>query len=283
MEYTVFDFETATTKRMACQLGLVIVKDNKIIDEKVWLIQPPDNFYNQSCIKVHNITEADTCDCDDFECLWVNEISHYFENKIIVSHSLDFDKDVLKKNLKYYGLEIPDFAGEICTYKISKSKLIDLVKYFEIDVSEHHNALFDAKVCAKTLIAHLNGDTFKKVIKTNTDKFKIENGFERKTIPGKFIKPNLENKDPKDVFYNKKVVFTGDLETYDRATAAKKIFERGADVNTGISKSTNIVVVGSNPGPKKMEKIHELKKQGFKIKIMREQEFVNIVKSFWDK
>lgn len=283
MKYTVFDFETATHNRMACQLGLVVVENNEIIKEQSWLIQPPDNFYNDSCIKVHNITEDDTCDCDDFECLWQNEISEYFENKTIVAHNLDFDKNVLIKNLKYYDLEIPNFAGEICTFKISKLKLIDLANHFKIDSSDHHQALFDAKVCAKTLIAHLNGETFKYVEKTGNDKYKILNGFEKKTLPNKYIYPELEGKDPNDIFYNKIVVFTGDLETYDRATAAKKIFERGANVNTGISKSTNIVVVGNNPGPKKMEKIHDLKKQGFDIKIMREQEFVNIVKSFWDK
>ena len=41
MDFVAIDFETANEKRnSACSIGLTVVKDNKIVEEKYFLIKP---------------------------------------------------------------------------------------------------------------------------------------------------------------------------------------------------------------------------------------------------
>ena len=81
---------------------------------------------------------------------------------------------------------------------------------------------------------------------------------------------NIDNKN--NPFFQKKVVFTGDLVTYSRKEAAHCIKLLGADVNTSISKNTDFVIIGRNPGPSKIEKISQLG-----IPIISENDFLKML------
>lgn len=67
-------------------------------------------------------------------------------------------------------------------------------------------------------------------------------------------------------------VITGTLETMSREVAQAKLKELGAKTPNSVSKNTNFVVVGSNPGSK-ATKAHELG-----IKILSEDELIKIIK-----
>ena len=69
----------------------------------------------------------------------------------------------------------------------------------------------------------------------------------------------------------KKFVFTGGLETLSRDEAKNKAREEGADVSESVSKETDYVVVGTEPG----EKYDHAKKLG--IKIIDEKEFLKMI------
>ncbi len=109
-DFVAIDFETATLDRMACALGIVVVKDYKITQEFYYLIQPPGNDYDQNCIKVHGLLPANTEQEPTFDQIWPN-IKHHFNMKI-VAHNAAFDVDVLRTNCRYYKIEEP----EISTY-----------------------------------------------------------------------------------------------------------------------------------------------------------------------
>ncbi|MBK7084628.1 MAG: BRCT domain-containing protein [Flavobacteriales bacterium] len=51
----------------------------------------------------------------------------------------------------------------------------------------------------------------------------------------------------------------------------------GADINTSISKKTQIVVIGDGAGPSKLRKIEKLQDQGVDIRIIYEEEFLQIL------
>lgn len=70
-------------------------------------------------------------------------------------------------------------------------------------------------------------------------------------------------------FFNKTIVFTGTLTTISRSEAKKIAIQKGATVGSAISKSTDIVVAGSNPGSK-LTKARELG-----IKVITEEEFLH--------
>ena len=70
----------------------------------------------------------------------------------------------------------------------------------------------------------------------------------------------------------KNIIFTGSLETLTREHAAKLASSFGANIVNSISKNTDIVVVGNKAGSK-------LKKaQDLGLKILNEEEFLNILK-----
>ena len=68
-------------------------------------------------------------------------------------------------------------------------------------------------------------------------------------------------------FAGKKVVLTGTLAKYSRTEAEKLIESQGGVASSSVSKATDIVLVGENPGSKL------LKAQKFGIKIMYEDGF----------
>lgn len=97
--------------------------------------------------------------------------------------------------------------------------------------------------------------------------------FNYKRVDISILTPNQNCEYTDNCFYNKKVVFTGDLERWDRPTAASLIQLLGADVNTSISGRTQIVIVGKGAGPAKLEKIIDLIADGNVIVLMNERIF----------
>ncbi|MBU3964480.1 NAD-dependent DNA ligase LigA [Patescibacteria group bacterium] len=80
--------------------------------------------------------------------------------------------------------------------------------------------------------------------------------------------PQRENK----VLDNKNFVITGTLESISREQAHKRIWELGGSASDTVSKNTDFLVVGSNPG----SKLEKAKK--FKVKILSEKDFIKIIK-----
>lgn len=105
---------------------------------------------------------------------------------------------------------------------------------------------------------------------------------ENKAIDHEWLNPD-PNAEPNNLFYGKKIVFTGDLRTLSRDSAAMYVSKLGGDVNTSISRKTDIVVIGKNPGPSKMEKVAEINitRQSM-ITIMDEKEFLLVIKDHFD-
>ena len=73
-------------------------------------------------------------------------------------------------------------------------------------------------------------------------------------------------------FKNKVFVLTGELESLTRDEAKEKIRELGGDISSSVSRNTDWVVVGKEPG----SKYEEAKKLG--VKIIKEKQFLRMVK-----
>ena len=73
-------------------------------------------------------------------------------------------------------------------------------------------------------------------------------------------------------FYGKTMVFTGTLPTLDRATAQTMAMDVGAKVTSSVSKKTDYVVAGADPGSK------YTKAQNLGITILDEDEFLRILR-----
>ncbi len=153
-KFTAIDFETAQGYRWSiCQVGLVCVNDGKITDEINLLVQPPGNYYWKKFINYHGITPEDTANAPTFDKIW-HQIEPFIKDQAVVAHNgFSFDFHVLEKTLEYYGTQAP-FYKKYCTYRIFNNNLASLANLYNIHLN-HHDALSDAKACAKLFMIYL--------------------------------------------------------------------------------------------------------------------------------
>lgn len=273
--FVAFDFETATNLHSsACEIGLVKVKDGTIIDKYHSLIKPPNNFYLKVNILVHGISPDKTENAPNFNEIWPN-IKAFIGDNYLIAHNLSFDSSVLNSTLEFYKIEIPNYNG-ICTYKIFGASLTETCQAYNID-RQYHNALIDAEVCALLFLNVLSGNKpdFSKaqpVKKVNPFDFSSHD-----RIHGACLKPDFENGDCHCPFFKKKVVITGVFSKISRQDLAQLLKEKGADLDTGVTKNTNFIISGIEPGPSKIRKYETLKTEGHDIQLVSEDKFFEMI------
>ena len=164
MNFVAIDFETATAKRnSACSVGIVTVQNGVIVEEYHTLIKPPNNEYNWHNIQVHGITEQDTYGALNFGQVYP-EIKRRLAGKIVIAHNESFDRSVLRNSMLDFGfdyidIELPEKWE--CTMKIFKArgyvpaKLDACCSKHGIQL-QHHDALSDARACAKLFLVSKN-------------------------------------------------------------------------------------------------------------------------------
>ncbi len=157
--FVAIDFETANRfPTSACQIGLVVVEEGKIIKEYSTLMKPVPYYFIDEFIKIHGITKDMASKSPSFKTVW-NEISQYITNAhSIVAHNAGFDIRVLKACLSYYEIEatLPD---SFCSLKLSRKilkdipnhKLSTVCRYLDIPLN-HHEALSDARGAAEIIL-----------------------------------------------------------------------------------------------------------------------------------
>lgn len=162
MNFTAIDFETATGHYYsACAVGIITVEDGIITEEYHSLIQPPDNEYWYRNTQVHGIRPADTVRSPRFDVLYP-EIHKRLFGKKIVAHNESFDRNVLAKTMGFYGLQYVDLDIADrweCTVKIYRAKGYPKANLrYCADRNgialNHHEALSDARACAKLYMLH---------------------------------------------------------------------------------------------------------------------------------
>jgi DNA polymerase-3 subunit epsilon len=276
--FTAVDFETATTNRMACQVGIVVVENGEIVEEVSYLIQPPSNKYDRQTMKVHHLTPDDTEDAPTFDEVW-DEIEPYFLDTTIVAHNAPFDRDVLMKNLRYYDIPTADIGEFVCTSKLHRGRsLEDLCIAFDMPYERHHDALFDAECCAAFYLKYLNGEEpdYSLIEKETTPtKRNI------KKLGGDALVELLSkvSVNPDNPFYNRKVVITG-VFAQERSHLEQVLKKMGATLSVVISKSIDCVLIGDKPGPSKMVKLEKLLLDGCNIQRLYQADLYAILSKY---
>lgn len=274
LHFTAIDFETANSSRYSiCQVGICRVENYEVVFADSFLVQPPNNEYSSINSCIHGISADLTQEMPLFPEVW-EKIRCYIEDDLVVAHNADFDVDCLYKTLDYYNIDRPLFRTD-CTYRISGLNLKNLAESLEINLSEHHNALFDSCVCAQAYMKLMCGCIPDMSKVTKKESKSVYEG--HKKLFGQILIPDLDNADVNSAFYGKKVVFTGVLDYYSREDAAKIVQKMGADIDTCISKKTDFVIIGKGAGPSKLKKIAELNGSGSTIKLLYENEFSELI------
>ena len=154
-DFVAIDFEAANAAfTSACSMGLVIVRNNEIVERYYGLMKPVPNHYDWYNSKVHGIKKSDTENAPTFPYLW-NQVADKVAGLPFVAHGMLFDQHVLRALHELYKIPYPNYKF-YCTHEGSKRYLPDLeshkldavAKYFGYEMKNHHNALDDAEACA---------------------------------------------------------------------------------------------------------------------------------------
>jgi DNA polymerase-3 subunit epsilon len=311
-DFIAIDFETANNNlNSACSIGIVAVKDLQIVNREHYYIKPPidSGIFNNKNIDIHGITPDLVADKPYFNEIW-DKIKHYFnEDEIIIAHNPRFDMSVLKNCLNTYQLAHPDFiymdsisiSTKACGNTVGR-KLDDRANFFNINIDNHHDALCDAEVAAKIVISTV---LYKKR-KSFTAFCNVHNGIGRKSFselkpdtyfgssksPSRFTSINISEIaattdaiNTNSPFFEKSCVFTGDLKTLGRKEAMQKVVNLGGIIKSAVSKKTDYLIVGTQDIElvgedglsTKEEKAYALNNDGCNIRIIKEDEFLEML------
>ncbi len=147
--YISIDIENPNSRgNSICSIGIVIVKNGKIIDKIYSLINPEDRF-DVINSEITNLNICDVKDAPNFKEFW-NQYKEIFLNNTIIGHNVTYDLSVISKSLDRYNIEIPTF-NYLCTLELAKNyldmesyKLDYICEKYKLVLNKHHNALEDA-------------------------------------------------------------------------------------------------------------------------------------------
>lgn len=154
-DFAAIDFETANSERSSvCSVGVVIVRNNEIVDSFYSLINPEPNYYNYWCTKVHGLTSRDTDDAPVFPEVW-KQIAPLIEGLPLVGHNSPFDESCLKAVFRVYQMDYPyyKFYDTLSTARrtmkgLENHQLHTVAAVCGYQLDNHHHALADAEACA---------------------------------------------------------------------------------------------------------------------------------------
>nr|WP_240977542.1 exonuclease domain-containing protein [Planctomonas sp. JC2975] len=160
MDFTAIDFETAnSSSASACSVGLVKVRDGRVVDTAGWLIQPPaghDAFLEWN-VRIHGIRARDVRHASG----WVDQLADLVEfagDDVLVAHNAGFDMGVIRGACSATGIRCPRF-DYLCslqvarrTYSLDSYRLPVAAMAAGFEGFHHHDALADAEACAAIIV-----------------------------------------------------------------------------------------------------------------------------------
>ena len=160
LDFTAIDFETANSSpASACSVGLVRVRDGRVVATASWLIQPPaghDEFQEWN-VRIHGIRPEDVLGADS----WVAQFDRlcgFAGADVLVAHNAGFDVNVLRRASEVTDLVCPPYRS-LCslqvarkTYELDSYRLPKAAAAAGFAEFSHHDALADARACAQIVI-----------------------------------------------------------------------------------------------------------------------------------
>lgn len=305
MNFITIDFETATSQRDSpCEIGLTFVEDWKVKETRSWLIKPKYDEFDPFNIRVHGIRPDHVFNEPTFDLLW-KEILPLIEGKFLIAHNAGYDMSVLRKTLEHYSVDFPTLDYS-CSYIFSKKvwpgqpsyNLESLCAANQISYKPHRagedsRATAELSIKALTLAQVSEVSHFPEKLKTTIGKL-FPGGYipaETKRENKSWFRPKVEIEsrpelhDPESAFYEKTVVFTGELLSMSRPEAMQRIADIGGVPKDHMTKATDYLVVGlqdyrvvgAEGMSSKQRKAIEMVEKGSEIEILSEEEFLKML------
>jgi DNA polymerase III subunit epsilon len=160
LDFTAIDFETAnSSSASACSVGLIKVRDGRVVDRAGWLIRPPfghDAFLEWNT-RIHGIVASDVRGAAGW-AQQLPDIVEFADGDVLVAHNAGFDMGVIRGGCAATGLDCPDFAY-LCslqvarkTYNLDSYRLPVAAMAAGFEDFHHHDASADAEACAAIVV-----------------------------------------------------------------------------------------------------------------------------------
>jgi DNA polymerase III subunit epsilon len=160
LDFTAIDFETAnSSSASACSVGMVKVRDGRMVDSAYWLIKPPlghDEFWEWNS-RIHGLVAEDVAHAQ----AWTEQLPDlvtFVDGDILVAHNAGFDMGVITGACEATLVDTPKFEYACSlqvarkTYNLDSYRLPVAAMAAGFEDFEHHNALADAQACAAIMV-----------------------------------------------------------------------------------------------------------------------------------
>ncbi|HSW86533.1 MAG TPA: NAD-dependent DNA ligase LigA [Rhabdochlamydiaceae bacterium] len=199
----------------------------------------------ESFSDIYRLTEKDLAQLEGYK----EKSIHNLLNSIEQSKHVTLARFILSLGIKYVGVETAEILA-------NEFRSIDvLAKATEEELMEIEGI---GEKMAKAIVEYFSEPARLKEIHAL-----FKNGVHPQV-------PKISKRKDHD-FYGKTFVLTGSLEDYTRSDATSLIKERGGKVAGSVSKKTDYVLAGEDPGSK-LDKAHQLK-----IKVIDEKQFKDML------
>lgn len=155
-DFAAIDFETANGQRSSvCSVGVVVVRQGRVVDSFYSLIKPEPNYYAWFCQQVHGLSYEDTYDAEIFPKVWAR-VAPLIEGLPLVAHNSPFDEGCLRTVMQIYQMDWPDYkfyctcraARRVFGHRLPNHQLHTVAYACGFNLENHHHALADAEACA---------------------------------------------------------------------------------------------------------------------------------------
>ena len=299
--WVAIDFETANEHRGSpCAVGMVAVEHGQAVQTYTSYIQPPPpvSYFSPFCVSIHGITPDKVVGAPGWtEAL--EAIVRFADGRPLVAHNAAFDLGVIRDACNQVGLDWPELRYA-CTLVIAR-RTWPLLSYslpwvteaVGFQLSGHHDAGADALAAAYVLGAAIRAHEAKDLPSLLTG-LRISFG---QVAPGTWhgccfagarrtlsAMPGANpDADPDGPFYGRSVCFTGTLLSMTREQAWGHVAEVGGRPVPGVTKSTDVLVIGTQDGRRlapgasrsnKQRKAEQLLAAGHEIEAISEADFL---------
>ena len=300
-DFLAIDFETASGSRAsACAVGFARFTEGSLAAAGSTLIDPglKPSEWDGFNISIHGIEPGDVVGAPSFVDVW-SQIQGHFAGLPLVAHSASFDVSVIRAELARANVTLSEPFKYSCSAKLSRlawpemlSVSLDVMAQqlgFELD---HHDAKSDAigsgQVAVEATRA-LGCSTLSEALsnaKRNWGQVNCDLTWNSGHVPlsaADFAPDENGDFDPDHPLFGKTVVFTGALQSMERREAFRVLSEVGGIPGNGVTKKTNLLVVGDQDISRfasgasvsgKMQKAAALRAGGQDVELIGEAEFL---------
>ncbi len=294
-DYVVIDLETTGLSPMYDEIiecSAIRVVGGAIVDTFSALVKPTGRI-EPHIVELTGITNEMVSTADGIATVLPRYLD-FIGRSIVVAHNANFDVNFLydaaeRLNCTFHNsfVDTMRLSKALCT-ELPNHKLATLSAFLQVENTQAHRALSD---CYCTNTCYIKMGQMEQALSADdcsvapTQKSGHTRQPAYKTVAPKSVIPCTNCFDESHPFYNKSIVFTGEL-SIERKEAMQLVVDAGAVVRSGVSSKTDYLVVGKQDDALvgddhmsgKEEKAYELLRLGkAHVQILTEREFFSML------